>query len=59
MRSEDTGTHYVGANNDLSLFYHFALLLLILAACIPNAFECLWEIASSGCQAGTQLQTCI
>lgn len=59
MRSEDTGTHYVGANNDLSLFYHFMLLLLILAAWILNAFECLPEIASSCCQAGTQLQTCI
>jgi hypothetical protein len=32
MRSEDTGAHYVGANNDLSLFYHFVLLLLISAA---------------------------
>lgn len=59
MRSEDTGTHYVGANNDLSLFYHFMLLLLILAAWILNAFECLAEIASFCCQAGTQLQTCI
>ena len=59
MRSEDTGAHYVGANNDLSLFYHFMLLLLILAAWILNAFECLPEIASSCCQAGTQLQTCI
>lgn len=59
MRSEDTGTHYVGANNDRSLFYHFVLLLLILTAWILNAFECLAEIASSCCQAGTQLQTCI
>ena len=32
MRSEDMGTHYVGANNDLSLFYDFMLLLLVLAA---------------------------
>lgn len=32
MRPEDIGTHYVGANNDLSLFYHFVLLLLILTA---------------------------
>lgn len=59
MRLEDTGTHYVGANNDLSLFYHFALLLLVLAAWILNVFKCLGEIASSCCQAGTQLQTCI
>lgn len=59
MRLEDTGTHYVGANNDPSLFYHFALLLLVLAAWILNVFKCLGEIASSCCQAGTQLQTCI